>query len=105
MSDAEIHDLPIRARRDLGDERVLKAVHTGQCWHGHGFIVDEQLADVTCAACGGKLNPLWVLAQLANRENRFHELHAPYQDELARLAERQRTKCERCGQMTRISRS
>ncbi|MFP4891245.1 hypothetical protein [Paraburkholderia sp. EG304] len=105
MKDAEVHELPVRIRRDAGDERVLKAVHSGQCWHGQGYLVDDKLAEVTCAACGEKLNPLWVLTQLAYRENRFHELHERYQDELARLAERERTKCQHCGNMTRISRA
>jgi hypothetical protein len=102
---ADVHELPIRPRRDLGEERVLRAVHTGQCWHHHGFTVDDQLAEVTCVGCGEKLNPMWVLGELARRENRYHELHARYHDELKRLADRSRTKCEHCDQMTRISRT
>lgn len=105
MSEENIVDLPIKPRVDLGEERVLRAVHTGRCWHMHGFVVDDQLAEVTCSACGEKLNPMWVLAQLAQREHRYHELHARYHDELKRLAERERTKCQHCGQMTRISRA
>jgi uncharacterized protein YeaO (DUF488 family) len=39
-----------------------------------------------------------------HKEHRWHELHARYQDEMQRLAERERTKCQHCGQLTRISR-
>lgn len=107
MSDdtADVLPLPVKLRKDLGDEHVLKAVHTGKCWHAGGFIVDEQLALVTCAGCGEKLSPMWALVQLSHREHRYHELHARYHDELKRIADRSRTKCDHCGQMTRISRT
>jgi ribosomal protein S27E len=103
MPDDNVHELPVKIRPELGDERALRVVSSGGCWH-KVFIVDEKLAEVTCATCGTKLNPLWVLTQLAQSENRFHELHARYHDELKRLAERSKTKCEHCGGMTRISR-
>jgi hypothetical protein len=101
--DDKIHELPIKRRRELGPRRELSLVSPGGCWHRHGYIVDERLAQVTCAACKAPLNPIWVLNQLALSESRFHELHARYQDELARLNDRSRTKCEHCGAMTRIS--
>jgi len=95
--------LGVKPRRDLGDERVLTPVATGPCYHTRGYAVDERLAEVKCKTCGEKLNPIWVLNQIAHAESRFHELHARYQDELQRLNERMRTKCEHCGDMTRIS--
>jgi hypothetical protein len=101
--DAKIQALPIRAKRALGENHELSVVSSCACWHRAGFIVDERLAEVTCAACKAKLNPIWVLGQLAMLENRFHDLHARYQDELVRLNGRSRTKCEHCGGMTRIS--
>ncbi len=58
-----------------------------------------------CADCKEKLNPMWALQQLSRAEHRYHELHARYHDELKRLGERSRTKCQHCDQMTRISRS
>ena len=100
--DTNVTLLPVKPRIDLGKDRVLKSVHLGRCWHKR-FIVDEQLAEVECADCHEKLNPMWVLQQLSIQENRFHELHARYHDELKRLGERSRTKCQHCGEMTRIS--
>ena len=99
--DEKVTKLPVRP--DPGRERVLP-VQPSKCQHFMtGYIVDEKLAEVTCRACGEKLNPMWVLHQLSLTENRWHDLHARYQDELARLRERSRTKCEHCGGMTRIS--
>ncbi|WP_232341271.1 hypothetical protein [Burkholderia pseudomallei] len=65
----------------------------------------EPRDEVTCADCKEKLNPMWVLKQLSQAEHRYHELHARYHDELKRLSERSRTKCQHCGEMTRISKS
>lgn len=100
---AEVRKLPVRMRRDLGDERVLAPVMGVKCWHQHGFLIDERASEVTCAACGEKLSPMWVLAELMRKEHRWHALHERYQSELARLNERERTKCQHCGQITRIS--
>jgi hypothetical protein len=48
---------------------------------------------------------MWVLTKLAHKETGYHETERRYHEEMKRLSERSRTKCEHCGQMTRISRS
>lgn len=101
--DDNIRKLPVTPRRDLGDERVLSVAPATRCFHRAGFTVDDTLAEVRCRSCGEKINPIWALHQIAHAESRFHELHARYQDEMQRLNERMRTKCEHCGGMTRIS--
>lgn len=88
-------------------ERTLLApyeVAKRGCHHypGH-FIVNESLAEVTCADCGEKLNPMWVLQQLATRDRNFAEAHTRYHEQMKRLSERTSTKCRHCGKMTRIS--
>jgi hypothetical protein len=103
QSSADVLKLPVSRRRDLGNDRTLAPVVGAKCFHQHGFLVDERAADVTCATCGDKLNPMWVLLQLMHKEHRWHALHERYQDEMQRLAERERTKCQHCGQITRIS--
>ena len=101
--DDKVQALPLKAKRALGAGHELSMVAPCGCWHRSGYLVDERLAEVTCAACKAKLNPIWVLQQLTMAENRFHDLHARYQDELVRLNARSRTRCEHCGSMTRIS--
>ena len=96
-----VTDLPITPR-DNSTMRVLQVVPGMKCFHRR-FVVDDTLAEVECADCHEKLSPMWVLRQLAQKENRYHELAARYQDQMKRLAERSRTKCRKCGQMTEIS--
>lgn len=98
---ASVHTLPVKPR-DTSTERVLTEVRSYACRHER-FVIDDHLQEVACGDCGEKLNPMYALVQLCRKENRYHELHARYHDELNRLAERSRTKCEHCGQMTRIS--
>jgi hypothetical protein len=98
---ASVHTLPVK-RHDTNHERVLTEVHYTPCYHQR-FLIDPTLAEVTCADCKEKIDPIHALRQLARKENRYHELHARYHDELRRLAERSRTKCRHCGKMTPIS--
>lgn len=100
-SPASVHTLPVKPR-DNSTERVLTRVWGAKCFHRR-FLIDDKLQQVECGDCGEKLNPMFALEQLCRNEDRYHELHARYHDELRRLAERSRTKCEHCGQMTRIS--
>jgi len=85
------------------EERFL-VVPVAECLHFNGpFLVDDTLAEVTCGQCKQKLNPMWVLKQLVQKESRWFAHFARYQGEMKRLAERSRTKCQHCGEMTRIS--
>lgn len=103
MSDDKITPLPVK-HRDAVQGRVLTIVKPAyrECQHRR-FTVDKRLKDVTCRDCGAALDPMYALIQLATQETEYHQLHERYQDELARLGKRQKTKCEHCGEMTRIS--
>lgn len=104
MSDDTVIYPPFK-KRPIDVERVLTVVHSyGQCRHER-FTIDEKLAQVECRDCKASLNPFYALAQLARQETRYHELHERYQDEMKRLGERSKTKCEHCQKMTRISRA
>jgi hypothetical protein len=94
--------LPVKNRKNVSEEKVFLVPPPHKCFHRR-YIVDQYAAEVTCGDCGEKLNPYFVLQQLSNKEHHYHELHARYHDELKRINERSRTKCEHCKQMTRIS--
>ena len=94
---------PENARHDNKDQCLIPADRWGECRHDRS-IVDERKTEVTCADCGEKLNPIWVLSQLANKESGWFRSRDRYQDEMKRLEERSRTRCQKCGYMTRISR-
>lgn len=82
-------------------EVPLELVHTYTCRHGH-FLVDEKAAEVECGLCHAKLNPIWVLGQLANDDSRLRHDWAYLKAEARLLRGRVRTKCDHCGKMTII---
>ena len=107
MDEDEVTRLPVKFKRH-DEEVVLQRVQLVSqfptCNHYGSYIVDEAEAEVTCGRCGEKLNPMWVLQQLANKEHQWHRVREQYQEEMKRLDERSRTKCQHCGKMTSISR-
>jgi hypothetical protein len=102
----KVQRLPVRFKSPLPPGRTLLLPYeVGQrpCFHER-FVVDGDKAEVECADCKEKLNPMWVLSRLAQRDHRFHEAHHRYHEQMKRLDERSRTKCRYCGKMTPISR-
>lgn len=96
--------LPVEFKKPPSDDDRLVVVERSGCCHFFvQYIVDPSEAEVTCGKCGAKLNPMWVLHQIANTERRWVEARKSYQSEMKRLDERKRTKCEHCDRMTRIS--
>lgn len=104
-------------RNDAADAPILKVIDgfRSECNHKSiykdGRFVDvtyqirEGETEVECGNCETKLDPMWVLRQLANKESSWNRSRQRYNDEMKRLAERSRTKCDNCGKMTRISRT
>ena len=100
------------------DGPMLRIVHSGgrgDCDHRWTFVdgrmrsvqylIREGETEVECGNCGTRLDPMFVLKRLAHEETKWLEARATYAEEMKRLGERSRTKCQHCGQMTRISRS
>jgi hypothetical protein len=116
MSD-DVTKLPVKFKHPPSGERTLEVVDRFGSGCNHSFtivegevrqityLIDEAAAEVECSVCKAKLNPMWVLARLAHNETKYHETARRYHDEMKRLAERSRTRCDHCGKMTRISRS
>lgn len=102
---SNVTDLGIRKKPAPSEDRTLLQVDTRACAHRGPYVVDESLSEVECATCHAKLNPMWVLTRMANRETSMERHRATYQDEMQRLAERKKTKCEHCRKMTRISKA
>lgn len=105
--DDKITALPVKFKGPLPEDRTLlgpSEVGKSKCHHYPGcFIVDSSLAEVTCGECKEKLNPMWVLGQLATRDRNFAEAHTRYHEQMKRLSERTSTKCQHCKKMTRVS--
>ncbi len=111
MSDEEdkVKRLPVRFKKPTHDEgRVLQVVHPRSPACDHQFKVSYLIrpgeTEVECSGCGTRLDPMWVLSRLAAQDSQFYRARERYQEEMKRLEERSRTKCEACGHMTRTSR-
>lgn len=121
MSDDEnVTRLPVRFKsphQEEGRSIVVKDgwVDRAVCNHrdrwqgdkivGVTYAIRDGETEVECGNCGVKLDPMWVLKMLAHKESQWHQTRERYNDEMRRLSERSRTKCEACGHLTRISRS
>lgn len=100
-SDKKVTALPVKKRPDPNDAQYLEVVHVGKCRHNH-YLIDESKAEVECGLCHEKLNPMYVLLELAKQETRWNESRKAYIKEHEAINARRKTKCQHCGQMTRI---
>ena len=105
MADDDVKKLPVRNKRQDDGNLFLVPPPYGKCKHYRGpFEVDEDAGTCKCLECGEEVSPMFVLNRLMSQESQWIRTRERYKDEMKRLAERSRTKCEHCGQMTRISR-
>ncbi|HMF66121.1 MAG TPA: hypothetical protein VK602_00755 [Phyllobacterium sp.] len=115
MTDDKITTLPIAFKSPQPEEKMLKVVRGSGCDHRWTWkdgtmrcvtyvLSNEGETEVECGACGTRLDPMFVLRRLAHEETKWHDTRQRYNDEMKRLDERTRTKCDNCGKMTRISR-
>jgi DNA-directed RNA polymerase subunit RPC12/RpoP len=102
-----ITKLPVAFRDRMPDERTLVQMHevpgAARCNHLFAqYLVDPAAAEVECQRCGEKLNPMWVLHQLATSDRRMSESQAAAKAMRERLEEKRRAKCQHCGRLTRV---
>ncbi|MCK5614644.1 hypothetical protein KAR91_72940 [Candidatus Pacearchaeota archaeon] len=74
-----------------------------ECRHGK-FIVDETRSAVECGRCGEDLNPIWALSELARNDSYIRNRIDMMNKVLVKAEKKNRCKCEKCGEMTRIQR-
>lgn len=70
------------------------------CRH-RNLLVDADKAEVECADCGVKLNPIAMLARFASEQTRWQRAREGMLEERRKLEEKQRCRCEHCGKLTR----
>lgn len=88
----------------MEEDRTIVRSFSGRCRHNK-YIVDEKLNTVECGICHKELNPVWVLTQFVNAENRVF-MNIDYHKKLAeKAAKKNRCKCEHCKKMTRIQKT
>jgi len=103
--DDSVRKLPVEKKDPPSGERMLVEVPYNACQHWPAqFQVDVKGGRCLCMLCKAEVSPWFVLESLMHEESRWMRERRAYQDEMQRLAERTRTKCQHCGQLTRISR-
>jgi hypothetical protein len=86
----------------LHDKTIaLAADRWSGCPHKRA-VVDPKLAELTCADCNAKLNPVEFLVMLANQSNAWDFELKRIETARAELAARKVCRCTRCGQMTPV---
>lgn len=104
MNKDDIIKLPVKKKVPLDSNLMLVQPPFGKCNHFKvTFEVDIDSGDCKCLQCGERVTAIYVLDQLMKEESRWNRTRKTYQDEMKRLKERARTKCQHCGEMTRIS--
>jgi formylmethanofuran dehydrogenase subunit E len=99
-----VHALPVKPRPSPEEGAMLQAVPVTQCQHLFAtYTIDLNAGKCICKRCSGDVTPMFVLEQLMKKESQWMRTMATYQDQMKRLAERSRTKCQHCGEMTRVS--
>lgn len=91
------------ARRPGPDEApFLQPVPFAACRHYGSFVVDSPAGICKCMDCGEAVSPMFVLERLMREESRWMVARRHHEEQMQRLAERSRCKCQHCGQMTRV---
>ena len=103
MTGDKIVRLRAKVRRDDKGKMLEETKWNRACKH-RLFKFDLALNEVECRDCHEKLSPMWVLSELAKQESIWMSSKQSYQDEMKRLSDRSRTRCDHCGKMTQISR-
>ena len=87
----------------MTEDKIIDFKKWPTCRHSN-FLVDSSLQEVECGKCGAKLNPMYVIERMANKEsmsrNAIEELSAIVEKTKDKL----RCKCQHCHKMTRIQR-
>lgn len=118
MSDDNVTKLPINFKAPPTDDgpmlKVVDRFDRSSCNHNWQYINGRQVnaqyliregeTEVECSLCETRLDPMFVLRKLAYEETQWERTRKAHHEEMARLKERRRTKCEHCDKMTRISR-
>ena len=93
-----VSEFPKRRKDADAETDRLFAVRPVKCRHGR-YQVDDSLDAVECAICGERLNPMWVLRDLAANESRDHQRLGALKRALADARSALKWKCGHCHKM------
>lgn len=101
--DDKVKRLPVAHR---AHDVALELVHYDPkqpCSHTQcPYRIREGEAEVECGGCGTRLEPMFVLRQLAIKDSLWNQRQQAAIKTAKEVSARVRTKCQHCGQMTKI---
>ena len=102
-----IKDIGVRFKKPTtgNEDKFLTLVSPYKGCIEHKYVIDEEGDVVTCSNCDKTFNPMSVLVKLSRKESRWMMNMQRYNEDMKRLSERCRTKCQHCKQMTKISKT
>lgn len=99
--DDKVKQLPVRLK-DHSKVIEIASPYAG-CQHRRA-IVDAKLAELTCADCKEKLNPIQFLVTMAGQLTQWEFAQQSLAKARAEMDERKRCRCTKCGEWTEIRR-
>lgn len=105
MSKDNITDIGVKYKKPRAGGKMLNVVGRAERCHHASFLIHPDSGRVTCMVCNDEITPLAALIKLASKESLFYSNQERYRSEMQRLAERRKTKCQHCRQITHISRN
>ena len=103
MGDKDVKDLPIRNKRNDKGLFLVPPPYSTCKHYGDRFELDEDAGKAKCLDCNQEVSLMFVLKRLMRQESKWMRSRERYMDEMKRLSDRRRTKCQHCGNMTQIS--
>lgn len=100
--DERVVKIGVKFKKQDPDDKMLSLVPRYTGCINHSYIIDAEAKEVTCSKCTKTFDPMSVLVDLARHESRWFEHKRQYVQEMKRLDEKSRTKCQHCGKMTRL---
>lgn len=97
-----LHPKPKRRRPKRDESLVLHSVRDYSCKHPH-FVLDEAKSEVECGVCKEKLNPIWVLKEMASHDSFIASRRDKLREEVKKLQDRTKYKCGSCGKMNDLT--
>ncbi len=101
MSEGVI-DLPVSNRRQEENGMSLVKSKPQPCGHYRSFDINTDSDRCFCRDCGAEVSPIFVIKRMMAQESLWTRSRDRYMEDMKKLSERKRVKCQHCGKMAKI---
>lgn len=98
---SNVTHLPVRMK---GTAKLVAVTYNFDGCQHRRAVIDPKLAELPCADCSAKLNPITFLIGLAHQEDIWSHQQESIAKARAELEERKKCRCTKCGEITEIRR-